>query len=135
MADSEDAFAASLEGRSATVAEIVTALREMVLTQAPGASEALRFGALSYFLAGRPFASIGGNICMIEIKPDGSVRLSFIHGAELDDPDRLLLGSGKAKRYLLIGSPRDARRPAVRALVRAAARRAQQEPPARSGRP
>ena len=63
---SDDEIREFLEGRSAAAAEIVLALREMVLGEAPGVSEGVRFGALAYFWAGAEFGSIGGNVCLIE---------------------------------------------------------------------
>ena len=89
---------------------------------APGAVEAVRFHALCYFTPGQPFGAIGGNLCMIEAGRHG-VRLSFLHGASLPDPGKLLQGAGKAKRFLPIRGQDDVRRSELVALVCAAARR------------
>lgn len=99
---------------------IVDALRTTILKAAPEAHEAIRFRVLCYFHADSFFGSIGGNICMIETKPNG-VLLSFIHGVLLPDPACLLFGTAKSKRFVRITSVDDARRPALSALVRAAA--------------
>ena len=82
---------------------IATALRKTILSLVPHSCEALKFNCLSYYHGGAPYESIGGNICMIEIR-DGEVSLSFIHGAELPDPHHLLRGGGKAKRSMPIES-------------------------------
>lgn len=101
-------------------ARLVRALRRAVLKAAPEASEAIKFRVLCYFHADAYFGSIGGNICMIEVRK-GKVVLTFIHGAHLPDPDALLTGKQKFKRLLSIPDATFAKGPAVARLVRAAA--------------
>ncbi len=48
------------------------------------------------------------------------MNLGFNRGAELADPDGILVGSGARIRHVRIASVADARRPAIRRLVRAA---------------
>lgn len=100
----------------------VLALRNLILRLAPEAAEGVRFGCLCYFRAGAQYGSIGGNVCMIEVR-GAEVRLAFIQGASLADPERLLEGRAKAKRSMPIedASLIDRR---VHLLVRAAAQRA-----------
>lgn len=45
------------------------------------------------------------------------VNLGFFYGADLDDPEGLLEGTGKALRHIKIGSLEDVENPAIRALV------------------
>lgn len=97
-------------------------LRRAVLKAVPTASEAIRFGCLCYYHRGAAFGAIGGNICMIEVRRS-VVVLSFLHGASLADPHRLLRGSGKAKRYTPIMRPGDVSDHRIIALVREAAER------------
>jgi hypothetical protein len=99
---------------------VMLALRRMVLRAAPGAAEAVKFGSLCYYHPDADLGSIGGNICMIEVR-DGAVALSFIHGARLEDPDGLLQGEGKAKRFVPVDGIQAAADPRLVALVRAAA--------------
>lgn len=101
--------------------KIVEALRATVLAAAPHASEAFKFHVLCYFHADAYFGSIGGNICMIEVKR-GEVLLSFIHGSLVTDPRGLLLGKGKFKRFALVPDEKTARGRAITDLVRAAAK-------------
>lgn len=55
------------------------------------------------------------------IAPAGEhVNLGFFYGADLDDPDGLLEGSGKAMRHIKLRSLADLKRPGVRALLVAA---------------
>ncbi len=41
-------------------------------------------------------------------------------GAGLPDPDRVLRGSGKVVRHVVLGNARDLDKPAIRALIEAA---------------
>jgi hypothetical protein len=45
------------------------------------------------------------------------ITLFFLRGVDLDDPDRLLEGSGKQVRGIRLGAQRKLRDPAVRALI------------------
>ena len=103
------------------VTRTVLALRDMVLKTAPHAAEAVKFHCLAYFDPDAYFGSIGGNICFIETKR-GAVSVSFVSGAMLPDPKGLLQGKGKYKRFVPVPSEADAQKPALRALVRAAAK-------------
>ena len=57
-------------------------------------------------------------ICTIIMSKTG-VKLGLVGGASLPDPKKLLEGSGKVHRYVQVKSPADARRPAVKALLKA----------------
>ncbi|HKQ53939.1 MAG TPA: DUF1801 domain-containing protein [Pyrinomonadaceae bacterium] len=50
------------------------------------------------------------------------VNLGFNRGSELADPEGLLEGTGKKFRHVKIQKPEDARRPALRELIRQAVR-------------
>lgn len=106
-----------------TARRTVRSLRATILEAAPRAAEGIRFHVLCYYLEGAFLGSIGGNICMIEVKK-GRVVLSFIRGAALPDPDGLLRGSARFKRFALISDLDAAQSPSIRRLVRAAARHA-----------
>ncbi len=97
----------------------VTALRRIVLSAAPQASETLVWRSLSYHLphvGGR----VKGAVCLITPKAD-RVQLGFIHGALLLDPAGLLKGRGVSKRVVEIRPGTDVTdNQALIALVRAA---------------
>ena len=57
-------------------------------------------------------------ICTIIMSKTG-VKLGLVGGASLPDPKKLLAGTGKVHRYVQISAPSDARRPAVKALLKA----------------
>ncbi len=99
--------------------DLVLELREVVLAAAPETVEAIKFNALCYYKPDEPFGSIGGNVCMISARHDFA-RLGFIHGASLPDPDHLLKGTAKAKRYIDLRSSRDLRRGPIKKLIQAA---------------
>ncbi len=101
---------------------LVRHLRQVVLRAAPQAAEAIKFGALSYFHAEAPFGSIGGNICMIDVKR-GKVTLGFILGADLADPHGLLQGGGKSKRFVPIADLQSASDPRLVDLIQDSAER------------
>lgn len=97
---------------------VVMALREVVRRAVPDAEETVLWGGLSYhtpWVGGR----VKGSICQIVVRR-GVVRLDFIHGIRLADPDGLLEGDRLSKRYVSIRSAADARRPAIARLIREA---------------
>jgi hypothetical protein len=49
------------------------------------------------------------------------VRLDFIHGVRLADPEGLLQGDRLSKRFVSIRTAADAERPEIAALIREAA--------------
>jgi hypothetical protein len=51
------------------------------------------------------------------------VSLFFMKGVGLPDPDRVLRGSGKVVRHVVLGNARDLDKPAIRALIEAALER------------
>jgi hypothetical protein len=58
-------------------------------------------------------------IVSIAGRPDG-VRLYFMHGPQLPDPKRLLQGTGKQARFILVESASQLAHPDVKALIAAA---------------
>jgi len=100
--------------------DIALELRDTLISCCPGASERILWGGLSYHdsTKGGP---VRGAICQIEFHTD-HVRLSFIHGVRLTDPQSLLQGDRKSKRYLRIPAYEEAPWDAIRGLIEAAAR-------------
>jgi hypothetical protein len=73
-------------------------LRDLLISVAPQAEERILWRGLSYHDPSRG-GPVKGSLCQIEFHP-GHVRLSFIRGAFLPDPDGLLEGKAKAKRFV-----------------------------------
>jgi hypothetical protein len=107
-----------LERKPEGLKDIVFELRNMIAETAPHATEKILWGGLSYYDADRGGAVKGG-ICQIEIHAD-HVRLSFIHGAFLPDPQGLLQGERLYKRYVRLESYDSAPWDALGELIRAA---------------
>jgi hypothetical protein len=70
------------------------------------------------------------NICLIVVYK-AHVNLLFPRGVDLEDPQSLLEGSGKAMRHIKMFSDADIDRPGVRALIRQAKTRPDLGKPAR----
>jgi hypothetical protein len=105
-----------------SVGELALALREMVLAEAPGAVEKLlQVYALVfwYSLTGK----MTDAFCQIVIYPSG-VNLMFNRGAELKDPDGVLVGEGKIIRHIKVRRPEDLKNPNLRKFIRAALKHA-----------
>ena len=78
--------------------EIVKALREIILSVDPNLNESLKWK--------QPVYSKKGDICYIF--PAGNhVNLGFYNGTELKDPKKLLEGTGKTMRHIMIKSLED----------------------------
>jgi hypothetical protein len=109
-----------LESWPDELCDLALELRDLVLAVGPHLAETVAFKtALCYYKPNQPYGVIGGNVCMIGSRGD-VLDLGFIHGASLPDPEGLLQGTAKAKRYIELRSRRDIRRRAFRKLIRAA---------------
>jgi hypothetical protein len=108
-----------LKGWPDEACDLALTLRDLVLEVGPELAETIAFHALCYHKPGHPYGRIGGNVCMIGLHDD-RVQLAFIHGAGLPDPDKLLQGTGKAKRHIEVRSAKDIHRGALKKLIRAA---------------
>jgi hypothetical protein len=101
------------------VVAVAAAARSLVFAEAPSATElvydAYNAVAMGYSFTGRP----GDAFCHIAVYSQW-VNLGFNRGAELPDPDGLLVGSGRLIRHLRVQSLSDLGRPFIRGFVRAA---------------
>jgi hypothetical protein len=108
-----------LNRHPAPLREIALELRNLVAMVAPQASERILWGGLSYYDAQKG-GPVKGGICQIELQA-GVVRLSFIHGAFLDDPCGLLEGKQRYKKYVTLHSYDETPWEELEALMRASA--------------
>ena len=100
------------------VGELTLMLREMILKEAPEAVEKLlQVYALVfwYSLTGK----ISNAFVQVVVYPKG-VNLMFNRGAELDDPDGVLVGEGKIIRHIKVRKPEDLKSPYLRRYIKAA---------------
>lgn len=105
-----------------SVGELALALREMVLEEAPAAVErVLRVYALVfwYSLTGK----MSDAFVQVVTYPKG-VNLMFNRGAELEDPDGVLVGEGKIIRHIKVRRTADLKDPHLRKFIRAALKHA-----------
>jgi hypothetical protein len=105
-----------------SVGELALALREIVLEEAPAAVESMfRVYALVFWY------SVTGKMpdafVHIVVYPKG-VNLMFVRGAELPDPDGVLVGEGKIIRHIKVRRPEDLKNRHLRKFIRTALKHA-----------
>ena len=79
--------------------EILVSLRELLLRIAPNAKEEIKYGGLVFLSDKRLF-------CGIFIRKN-HISVEFDRGAEMQDPDNFLEGSGTRRRHLRIFQKED----------------------------
>jgi len=105
-----------------SVGELALALRDMVLEEAPAAVESmLRVYALVfwYSLTGK----MPDTFVQVVVYAKG-VNLMLNRGAELPDPDGVLVGEGKMIRHIKVRRPEDLKNRHLRKFIRAALKHA-----------
>ena len=109
-----------LEMVPAELRDIVLEIRNIVASIAPDATESQHSRGFSYYHKehGGP---VSAGICQIGIYRD-HVRLGFIHGTFLPDPEGLLVGDPKYKKHLRIYSYEHAPWEYLRQLILASSR-------------
>ncbi len=110
-----------LEFASPTLRDIVLELRSLIVSAAPGVTEAVRRTGLSYYFRERG-GPVSAGLCQMSLHAD-HVRLAFIHGAFLPDPCRLLRAEAdrRYKRYVALHSYEQAPWEELQALLSASA--------------
>jgi len=100
---------AFLESTAEKWKPVVRELRKLVRQLAPDLTEAMKYGMPSY---------VKDNHVVLYIMPASDhVNLGFYDGVDLDDPKKLLEGTGKRLRHVKVRGVREARNPALRSLV------------------
>jgi hypothetical protein len=84
----------------AELRDIVLEIRNLVACVAPSATESQHGRGFSYYYKERG-GPVSAGICQIGIYSD-HIRLGFIHGAFLPDPQGLLVGKPKYKKHVRI---------------------------------
>ena len=101
------------------VSDLLLALREIVLEEAPDAIESISKGyavAIGFSFTGKPLKD---GFCHV-VAYKTHVNLGFNRGALLPDPNRVLAGSGKLIRHLAVRNRNELEHPAVRRYLQAA---------------
>lgn len=104
----------------ADLRDIVLEIRNIVASVAPNATERSHRRGFSYFHKERG-GPVSAGICQIGIFTD-HIRLGFIHGAFLPDPQNLLVGEPKYKKHLRLYNYEDAPWDYIRMLIEASSR-------------
>jgi hypothetical protein len=107
-----------LEAYDRHISDLALALREVILEEAPRASESIYqvyTVAIWFGFSGK----MKDMFCYIAANA-GHVNLGFPRGTLLPDPNRVLEGEGKTMRHIKFRSQSDVERPFVRRYIRAA---------------
>jgi hypothetical protein len=104
------------------MAKLGKALRAKLRERLPGLDEFVYVyeSQNSLVIAYSPTAHGSDGVCSIALYPD-CVKLFFAHGPQLSksDPNKLLQGSGKTVRYVVLNSVADFDRPQIQAFMAA----------------
>jgi hypothetical protein len=102
------------------MARAIRAVRAALRKRLPTANE-LVYDNYNFFVIGYS-PTLRPSDSFVSLVADGhGVRLAFYWGSRLPDPAGILLGSGNQNRFIRLESARDLGKPAVEALIRAAA--------------
>ena len=104
-----------LEHVSPPLRDIVWEIRNIIVSIAPNATEVMHSKGMTYYHAERG-GPVSAGICQIVIHTD-HIRLAFIHGAFLPDPEGLLKGAPQYKKYIRIDSYEDANWDAIKDMI------------------
>jgi hypothetical protein len=107
-----------LEAYDRHISDVALALREVILEEAPDASESIYqvyTVAVWFGFSGK----MKDMFCYIATNA-GHVNLGFPRGSTLPDPNRVLEGEGKTMRHIKLRTLRDVERPFVRRYIRTA---------------
>ncbi len=104
----------------AELRDIALELRSLIVAVAPTATEVVHRKGFTYYDEDRG-GPVSAGICQIRFQSD-HVRLAFVHGAFLPDPQGLLEGNRKAMRYVKLYSYNQAPWDDLKALITASAR-------------
>jgi hypothetical protein len=104
----------------AELRDIVLEIRNIVASVAPEATESQHSRGFSYYYKERG-GPVSAGICQIGIYND-HIRLGFIHGAFLADPEGLLVGEPKYKKHVRIYHYEEAPWEYLKQLIEASSR-------------
>src|SRR5438477_6071090 len=114
-----------LEACEPSIADLALALRDIILEEAPDASESIYqvyTVAIWFGFSGK----MKDMFCYIATNA-AHVNLGFPRGTSLPDPNRVLEGHGKTMRHIKFRSQREVERPLVRRYIQAAVEQAAPE--------
>ncbi|HEY1614757.1 MAG TPA: hypothetical protein VGF97_13810 [Rhizomicrobium sp.] len=123
MTSAESQLAGYFTKYKPAMAKLGRALRAKLRARLPGLFEIVYFyeNQNALVIAYSPTERGYEGVCTISLTPD-AVKLGFGKGAELKkaDPNKLLQGSGKTARFVVLHAAADFDRPDIEALISAA---------------
>ena len=110
-----DSFEDALAGTKDEIRETAHALRQLIAEVMPGVIEVAwpRQKTIGYGVGPKKMSE---HFCYIGLH-ERHVNLGFFYGADLDDPDGLLEGTGKMLRHIKLMDAAAVRQPGIRRLV------------------
>jgi len=112
--------------------KLIRAVRSALRKRFPTANELVYDYGHSLVIGYSPTEAGGQAIVSTAARSDG-VRLYLMHGPQLPDPKKLLIGSAKEVRYIPVKAAKDLSHPDVEALIAAAIDRAKVPLPSKGG--
>ncbi len=111
----QHSFEDALTGVAEPMREIATALRQLMAKVMPGVTEVAwpKQGTIGYGVGPKKMSE---HFCYIGLYAR-HVNLGFFYGADLDDPEGLLGGTGKALRHIKLTDAAAVDQPGIRRLV------------------
>ena len=94
---------------------ITKQLRAVARNNMPNAQEFIHQDVIRYSIKDSP----SDQICYIAPQKKGYVNFGFFFGADLPDPEKLLIGEGKRLRHVKVWSVEEAKNPALSKLIAA----------------
>ena len=98
--------------------KLIRSVRSSLRKRFPTANELVYDYGHSLVISYSPTEAGGQAIVSAAVRADG-VRLYFMHGPQLPDPKKLLLGSAKEVRYIAVKAAKELAHPDVEALIAA----------------
>jgi len=118
--NAETELAGFIDKFTPEMAKAIRAVRAALRKRLPTANE-LVYDNYNFFVIGYS-PTLRPSDCFTQLVADAhGVRLAFYWGSKLPDPAGILLGGGNQNRFIRLESARDLSKPAVEALIRAAA--------------
>jgi hypothetical protein len=119
---SEDEISSLVESKGPTVRQVYLGIHRLVLEVVPDVRYAVDTVDAQIGYGARQFGYDGWGMAALAPYTNW-VSLAFLRGAELDDPDGLLEGTGRSVRHVKVGSTDQLaeRREAIKRLLEAAA--------------
>lgn len=117
--DAEAQLASFIEKFEPKQQTLIRAVRRSLRKRFPTATE-LVYDNYNFFVIGYSPNDRPSDAIVSLTAAAGRVGLCFIYGAELPDPDKVLLGSGKQTRFIRLDSADVLQRPEIKQLLQAA---------------